>query len=115
MAASRYSEIDSFAAAENRLAGRDCVKIAHNTHLTRLDADSIAVTLHSTHVVTYYRDGRVRLYTGGWKTVTTKHRMNAFSPIRVWSERRRWCVAYPSFDHKQAFDGDEVVINTNAD
>ena len=57
---------------------------------------STAVTYHSTAVVTFNRD-IIRLNSGGYRTVTTKRRMNevaqAFSlGYRVWQTNHEWYV-----------------------
>jgi len=80
-----------------QLTGRCALrrKVANNTWLERRGDDTIAVRLHDTDVVTYHRDGRVQLFTGGWLTVTTKERINRFAPVRVWSDKGRWQVSYP--------------------
>ena len=64
-------------------------RLANNTRLTRGAENEgvLVVTLHSTDIVTLYPSGRVVLNMGGWNTVTTRDRMNQFSPVeRVWSE-----------------------------
>lgn len=69
--------------------------IANNTRLVRVDADTIAVVLHSTAVVTYHRSGEFTIYGGGWNTVTTKARIREFSPVRVSSDGQGgWIVGY---------------------
>lgn len=60
------------------------------TRIVRLDADTVAVRLHDTDIVTYHADGRIVLKTGGWKTATTKARMNEFSPARVHQADFEW-------------------------
>lgn len=76
--------------ARNRHLGRP---VANNTRLVdtvvhtptgRIEA--IGVRLHDTIVVAYLPDGRTVLNTGGWFTVTTQDRINAFSPARVYAE-----------------------------
>jgi hypothetical protein len=59
---------------------RDRRKLANNTHLVRRDTDEIAVRLHATDVLTFFADGRIRVNTGGYHTVTTVDRINAFLP-----------------------------------
>lgn len=49
--------------------------------------------MHATDVVTYRPDGSAELNSGGWRTVTTKERINTFSPARVYSDKGRWYVA----------------------
>lgn len=65
-----------------------------STRLIRRDADRIAVRYHATDVVTYHADGRIVLESGGYRSVTTKARINEYTPARVWSERGIWRVAY---------------------
>jgi hypothetical protein len=97
-----------------QLTGRCALrrKIANNTWLERRGDDTIAVRLHNTDVVTYHRDGRVQLFTGGWYTVTTKQRMNAYSPARVYSIKGRWHVREGSWDtgHDRPF-ADGITIH----
>ena len=68
--------------AAEQLVGRcrDRRKIANNTYLVRRDSDEIAVRLHATDVLTFFADGRIRVNTGGYHTVTTVDRINAFLP-----------------------------------
>lgn len=57
---------------------------------------SYAVRLHHTDVVTLHPDGSQTLDSGGWRTVTTKDRINAYAPVRVFSDRGSWFVV-PTF------------------
>lgn len=96
------SHLDTFAALDARLMRNDkpvpSRKLANNTYAQRRDADTIAIRLHATDVVTHHRDGRIVLDSGGWNTVTTKQRMNAFTPqmIQVHSIKGRWFVTHRS-------------------
>jgi hypothetical protein len=57
-----------------------------------------AIRLHHTDVVTFEPNGDVVLNSGGWKTVTTKERINRYLRARlhqslsVYSERGRWWI-----------------------
>jgi hypothetical protein len=82
--------IQTFANAEDALAGRDARKIANNTRAVRLDADTVGIVLHQTAIVKYRRNGEIVLNSGGWKTVTTKARMNEFSPVSVRQSAGEW-------------------------
>lgn len=81
-------------AADFLAKGRDpnYRKIANNTTVERREGDNIAVRLHATDVVTYHPDGSVTLDSGGWRTYTTKDRMNAFGPALVWQDQGEWEV-----------------------
>lgn len=80
--------------ATNLLTGRNEQrrKIANNTYLERR-GENIAVHLHSTDVLTFHPNGDVQFDTAGWKTVTTKQRMNKFQNVaRIWSDKGVWYV-----------------------
>ena len=66
-------------------------KLANNTYLKRRTwgKTAIAVQLHSTDVITFYEDGKIEVGTGGWNTVTTRQRVNAYldKPWHVYGER----------------------------
>ena len=86
------------------------IKLANNTYLVASfghghepsegeDPISLGVKLHATEVVTFHSDGRTTLNSGGWKTVTTKDRMNqairdyhSDTSWSVWSDRGVWYV-----------------------
>jgi hypothetical protein len=83
------------ATATTNLDGRSTRKIANNTYLQLRPAqDSIAVLYHATDVVIYHPDDTIELNSGGWYTVSTKARMNDFTPrsIQISSQRGRWIV-----------------------
>lgn len=66
-------------------------KIAHNTYLVPGE-DYHAVRFHKTEIVKYWPDGRVELDSGGWRTITTKGRMNSLIPLfwRVYQTNTVW-------------------------
>lgn len=74
------------------LGRRESKKLANNTYLVRVNDDTLAVRLHDTNVVTVYRDGTFMLDSGGWRTVTTKDRINGYSPASVGSRSGVWYV-----------------------
>lgn len=59
--------------------------LANNTRLILKANGDVAVRLHNTDVVTYHPDGTATIYTGGWLTVTTKDRINAYAPVGAYS------------------------------
>lgn len=60
------------------------VRLENNTRLVERDGGydepSYAVKLHRTDVVTLHPDGSSEIKTGGWQTLTTKNRINKYSP-----------------------------------
>lgn len=67
-------------------------KLANNTYVRRLPDDTIAIRLHDTDIVIVHPDDTFMLDSGGWRTYTTKDRINKFSPARVYQERNHWYV-----------------------
>ena len=102
-----YSEALELIDSNPRLKRR---KLAHNTYLERRKGGELAVRLHDTDVVTMLPDNTFRLDSGGWRTVTTKERINRFSPARLSQEKRVWYLFTNGCDTRVLFD-DGVVID----
>jgi len=71
-------------------------KLANNTYLVVRDDGGFGIKLHETEVVIHYPD-RIILNSDGYQTVTTKERMNRFSPVTVWSDKGVWMVAWNAY------------------
>ena len=67
-------------------------KIGNNTYAEILHDNSVGIMLHSTYVVKIHPDNTYTLQTGGWQTVTTKDRINQYSPVRVYQRNYEWFV-----------------------
>lgn len=102
--------------------GLDKKKLANNTYLRKIDESCYAVTLHKTDVVyVTSRAGETvyRLNTSGYRTVTTKDRINNLSPASIHQRRGVWYLSQPSGEDVVFFDGIEVdstgrVLNTDS-
>lgn len=58
-------------------------KLGNNT-TGRINADgSVGIVFHKTEVVTIHTDGTYTLRTGGWKTYTTRSRIEEYAPVRI--------------------------------
>jgi hypothetical protein len=87
-------------------------KVANNTYLYPAN-DGIAVRLHATDVVVIHPDNTYTLNSGGWRTVTTKARINEFSPARVSSHNGIWYAGeYPFVDGIRV-DANGIAINAD--
>jgi hypothetical protein len=75
----------------NELAQTRKRKLANNTYLVIRDDDGYGIRLHDTEVVIHYKD-RIVLDSGGYKTVTTKSRMNEYTPFNVIQKQKVWYV-----------------------
>jgi hypothetical protein len=67
-------------------------QFGHNTAAVSEDDKSISVVYYATKIVTAHPDGTFTLRTGGHRTVTTKERINQWSPAKVYAERKVWYV-----------------------
>ena len=109
-----YSELSE------RVGKRKSRKVANNTYVEVLEDGIIGVRLHKTHVVTAYESGEFVLDTGGWLTITTRDRINRFSPVRMWSDRGVQWVSLGARESVRYFDGirfnnDGLVLNPQPD
>lgn len=66
--------------------------VARNTLRIKYKDGSEAIRLHDTDVVTFLPSGEVQLNSGGWRTVTTKERINQFANTRMYQEKGVWYV-----------------------
>lgn len=79
--------------------------LANNTRL-QLQADgNIVIRLHSTNIITLQADGGIRLNSGGWRTVTTKERLNRYltPEFRIWTEKGVWYIGKRGNDTRYLF------------
>lgn len=99
----------------NRCSGKyEGIPIANNTRLVKRETEEFedpvyAVKLHETDVVDIRPDGTYKLRTGGWKTRTTKGRINSFSPTQVYTDNGVWRVATQTGDELFA---DDMVVDS---
>jgi hypothetical protein len=78
-------------------------KIGNNTYAEILHDGTVAIKLHNTYVVKINPNGTYTLNSGGWQTVTTKDRINQYSPRYVFQKNYEWFVKindkiYPFMD-----------------
>lgn len=83
----------NYQTASEKLTGRnrDRRKLENNTYLERRNED-IVVRLHSTDIITFKPNGDTVLNSGGWRTVTTKERLNGYAPISIGQKNGQWLV-----------------------
>lgn len=97
--------ISNFWQAQTFLNGKPSKRWNNNTYLIRLSPSTIAVRLHSTNVITYFRSGKIQVDSGGWETVTTKRRINQFLPgnIGVFQKDFTWFIRFDLSGKEIAF------------
>jgi len=85
----------TYAEAAAFLGGRDSRTIPsiRSTSVERLsESGNIGLRYHGTYVVVYRANGTYVLRSGGWRTNTTKSRINDFSPARVYQRNFQWYI-----------------------
>lgn len=91
----------TFFEAQKIIKNRQTKKIKNNTYLVKIDEDTIGVRLHDTIIIKIHRNGAYTLNSNGWRTITTKQRINEYCPVHVHQKRFRWYVGteeHPFFD-----------------
>ena len=68
-------------------------KVGNNTYAYIQHDGSVSIELLGTKVVVLYTNGLVKLNSGGWRTHTTKKRINQYSPVRIYQEKYQWYLA----------------------
>lgn len=68
------------------------LKVGNNTFEYQVEGGDRVIRLHNTDIIVKMPDGRIKLDTGGWRTVTTKARMNDLTPYQIRSDRGVWYV-----------------------
>ena len=61
-------------------------KLANNTYLID-NGKRRAIRLHSTDIATEAGQGKIRIDTGGWDTLTTRERLHRFTSCRVYRDK----------------------------
>jgi hypothetical protein len=108
--------INSYHQALDLLHNRVHKKLANNTY-ARLEGNNVIVKLHDTDIITF-TPRKAILNTDGWNTVTTKDRLNRFSPVFIIQHKSIWYIQqgendwYSNYENKPIFyDGIEVKYN----
>lgn len=75
--------------------GRSSARLGNNTYLEFFSGGGIVVRFHNTRIVWFREDEAqsVQLFTGGYRTVTTKERINQFILGYVFQKKGKWFVA----------------------
>jgi hypothetical protein len=82
-----YAEAVSMVHGKTKQKAR---KVGNNTYAEIEYDNSVSIRLHGTAVVRFYPNGLVKLNSGGWRTSTTKDRINKYSPVKVYQKKYEW-------------------------
>lgn len=107
----KYQEAEmKFASARSKHAGKP---LALNTRLLRVDDKTFAVRLYGTDVVLIHADGTYTLQAKGFRSYTTKDRINKYSPARVSQKNWEWSVGGFHFFDGVKVNGAGEVLNAD--
>lgn len=85
--------------------------VDRNTLKVSYKDGSEAIRLHNTDVVTFLPNGKIELNSGGWRTATTKERINKFSPARLHQDKGVWYVSGSIFYDGMLIDKDGKLVS----
>lgn len=105
--------VHDYTSADKFLGSKQERKLGHNTTIYRYDDDSIGVLFHRTTIVRYFPSGEIELNSGGWRTVTTKQRMNQLLPpgVGVSQRKHEWYAGDREFYDGMSIRGPEYRSN----
>lgn len=90
------------------LGSRETKKLAGNTYL-RKEGNDFVVRFHSTDIITIFDNGTAKIDCCGFRTATTKSRINEFTKARVYQKKGLWFVGDAAIPF---YDG--IVIDVNS-
>lgn len=95
-------------------------KIAHATQLATFSDDEgnecVGIQYHRTVIFSIWSDGSYQFNTGGWKTATTKARMNKIARLfncgldHVYQNNHEWFIVLK--DGTMRFESDELAFSS---
>lgn len=77
------------------LAGASSRTIANNTTLSIAGDGGFTIRLHGHAIIHILADGSFVISSCGFRTATTKQRLNALTPARVYQRDGDWLIAHP--------------------
>ena len=80
--------------------------LKNNTLEINYADNTVGIRLHQTDIITIKPNGNQILNSGGWKTPTTKERINYYSNARIYQEKGVWYIGECMF-----YDGIEIDKN----
>ena len=92
------------------LRGRDKKKVGNNTYLHLERDGSVVLRLHGNGIVVWKHTGEIVLSSCGWRTATTKDRLNKFGPVWVFQHEFTWYFMFG--EERMRFTDGLVVLES---
>jgi len=85
---------------ERRRPARNTWAIKTRFRGKQVDCNAVAIRFHNTDIITITEQNDVILNSGGWRTVSTKDRLNRFTPrsMDIWQDQKIWWVTVGRMD-----------------
>ncbi len=94
-----------FSQARSKDAGKPLGKHTRLEYIGETaDGNTYGIRYHGTYVVLIHEDGTYTLNSGGWKTVTTKKRINEYAPVYISQKNYEWFLE----DNISFYDGMKI-------
>jgi len=102
---------NSYAEARDLMPADGARTVDRNTLIVEMPDGSIGLKFHRTVILTYNVDGTMTVDSGGYRTSTTKERMNQALPdgFRIFAKRGTWYVDAPNGETYEFQDGYKVI------
>jgi len=100
---------DSFTARPAPAGSSKPYIVGYSTFQYKTEDGTLVTRQHNTDIVKE-RKGIYTLDTGGWRTRTTKDRLNAFTPYQVYSDKGIWYVQEAHWDGRKVPYYDGMVL-----
>ena len=86
---------------------------SNNTRIIRtFDDDCVGIRLHDTVIVKYFKNGNIQLNTDGWRTVTTRNRINYYTPDHISITQTKF-IWFLFVSGKEYLYTDDLIISGN--
>lgn len=112
-----YNKLNTLLLSGRTVKNRFRRRIANNTYVWRMPDASIAIRLHNTDILKFSANGAIVYRTGGWRTVTTKQRLNHFGPshISIYQDKHNWYIRNHNLAETEPFfEGFTTATNSIA-
>jgi hypothetical protein len=99
--------------AAQKKRGYDNKRLAGNTVLSEKDS-CFAIDFYNTTIIKIHKDNTYELNADGFRTATTKERLNTFSPASIYQKRGVWFFNYnPIAENEDATFFDGAIVNSS--
>lgn len=90
-----YEKIDNYLSKGKNTNDRPAPGNKNNTRIVRVNENTVGIKFYDNIIVSYFKNGPIKLYASKWMTHTTRERMNCFQKkFKVISDSLKWFIDY---------------------